>query len=48
MTAQHLDDDQCETSPMALQRGSGLTGLAAMAASSGVAMRLLRPAEYPS
>ena len=43
MTAQHLDD-QCETFLLALKRGSGPTGLSAMAASSEFAGgKLLRP-----
>ena len=43
LTAQHLDD-QCETFLLALKRGSGPTGLSAMAASSEFAGgKLLRP-----
>ncbi len=43
MTAQHRDD-QCETLLLALKRGSGPTGLSAMAPSSAFAgSRLLRP-----
>lgn len=43
MTAQH-QDDQCETLLLALKRGSGPTGLSAMAPSSAFAgSRLLRP-----
>lgn len=43
VTAQHLDD-QCETFLLALKRGSGPTGLSAMAVSSDFATtQLLRP-----
>ncbi|PDP95292.1 tRNA lysidine(34) synthetase TilS, partial [Klebsiella quasipneumoniae] len=43
VTAQH-QDDQCETLLLALKRGSGPTGLSAMAPSSAFAdSRLLRP-----
>lgn len=43
VTAQHLDD-QCETFLLALKRGSGPTGLSAMAGESDFAgMKLLRP-----
>jgi tRNA(Ile)-lysidine synthase len=43
VTAQHLDD-QCETFLLALKRGSGPTGLSAMAASADFAHgKLLRP-----
>lgn len=43
LTAQHLDD-QCETFLLALKRGSGPAGLAAMAAETRLgANRLLRP-----
>ena len=43
VTAQHLDD-QCETFLLALKRGSGPTGLSAMAGESDFAgTKLLRP-----
>lgn len=48
VTAQHLDD-QCETFLLALKRGSGPTGLSAMAGESDFAgTKLLRPLLYES